>query len=332
MAKHDIFSVHGFPPLKIRKLKKRKKIEEDPHVKSLVRSKLLLNKELNVLLAETITLSDGISRLLQLVNRKFPEGVLSLTISDFMFIFGGNKEFFEFRKGDLANLILHSLATRNKKINKNLIVKFNERLFQRLVESSDKIQDKVIAFEKKFGVKLNILDHVPIFLCKKCKNLFCVNKFERGTCAKCSEEINSATKTEQRPIALLNPNVKVFFRQNWWLEEGVARLLKKRNFQVKVGVYVLGFSGVEHEIDILAIKKSDHIRVVCECKDKEVNNSDVLLFMGKMREIGYNKGFLFTTSNEVSKSVRELAEEYNIRIIDSVLEAGEEELLRKMGF
>ncbi len=126
---------------------------------------------------------------------------------------------------------------------------------------------------------------------------------------------------------MINSNVKTFFRQNWWLEEGVSYLLRRLNFQVKTGVYVLGASCVEHEMDVLGNKKEGYRGLACECKSTDIDSSDIFTLAGKMREIGYNEGILFTISEKVDEDMKKLAKAFSIKIIDSVLKKEEKEII-----
>jgi hypothetical protein len=89
--------------------------------------------------------------------------------------------------------------------------------------------------------------------------------------------------------------------------------------QTRVGYDVLGNSGVWHEIDIIAYCKNDNYRFFCECKNSEINEKDVFIFSGKMIDIGGTRGYILTTSNNISDKISRLARSKNIDVIKGVL-------------
>ena len=70
MVDYEIYNINGLPPLKIRRMQDRDALEKNPHVKSLIDTRLLLNKELNILLNNLINISDRILLFIKYLNKK----------------------------------------------------------------------------------------------------------------------------------------------------------------------------------------------------------------------------------------------------------------------
>jgi len=100
--------------------------------------------------------------------------------------------------------------------------------------------------------------------------LLCHLVFERGTALR---------------INLHLPRVKIreIWNRNIWLEDYVSRLLQSMQWKTWSHAYVLGSSGVRHEIDVLGVKGS--YVLVCECKTGDVARQDVFNFWAKAYDI-----------------------------------------------
>lgn len=117
---------------------------------------------------------------------------------------------------------------------------------------------------------------------------------------------------------------------NYWLEFAIDYILKRKKLITLVGYEILGNSGVCHEIDNIAYCPNENYRFFCECKNSEVKESDIFIFSGKMIDIGGNKGYIFTTSENVSDEIKRLARSKNIDIIENVLNKDLDVLLNEI--
>lgn len=88
----------------------------------------------------------------------------------------------------------------------------------------------------------------------------------------------------------VDPDLAQAWQQNLWFEEYVAGLLWSLEWKIWTHVHVLGMSGILHEIDVLAIKKSFIICV--ECKTGKVAREDVFNFSIKMSDLKAHIGVL----------------------------------------
>ncbi len=111
-----------------------------------------------------------------------------------------------------------------------------------------------------------------------------------------------------------------------WLEYGVEKIFEDLGYKTACGVYILGASGVYHEVDLLAEHVGQYKRVVVECKNTEISLDDVFKLFGKMSDLGCVYGYIFSTSIGKDRDVKKLAISKNIAIIEGVLEKDKESL------
>jgi len=199
-------------------------------------------------------------------------------------------------------------------------------LNKKIIEVSNNIQDSISDFEEKRKEELSILSSTNIHFCKNCANIISLDKFKKVNCV-CGEKINKISQLNQTTIYHFNKRLIDFIEQNYWLEHGVDYLLRRKNFLTLVGQKVLGHSGVWHEIDNIATSKKENFRFFGECKNREVKESDIFIFSGKMADVGCSRGYVFTTSEKVSKEIVRLARSKNIDIATGVLTRETEDLL-----
>lgn len=84
------------------------------------------------------------------------------------------------------------------------------------------------------------------------------------------------------------PSIRSVWNQGRWFEEQVARILRSLGWQTWVGAYVLGTSGILHEVDILGIKKGT---ILCgECKTGRVKREHTFNFWTKMGDTKSHRG------------------------------------------
>lgn len=344
--------LHSPPNLKLPALKYIKKtarelVENDPRVQNLTRSNLLLDYNLNGLLYKIKELTEEINKILEIAKECFKKPNLddhslyslpyrysfSTTLHQHNRIRIRSKRIGTFR---LIRKLRHATKKQRIEIEKELKEKlekerkdYNLKIRRRLREKSNKVNNLLDSFEIKKKIALDILVGHPVYFCKKCKSLISIDRFHSVNCI-CDEKINSINKTENIIIHKFNPNTISFISNNLWLEHGIDYLLRKKNFQTMCGVYLLGHSGVEHEIDNVAENIKESIRIFCECKTGPISVADVFIFSGKMLDIGCSRGYIFTNSSDIKREIKQLARSKNISIVESVLKKLEKKLINEI--
>lgn len=188
---------------------------------------------------------------------------------------------------------------------------------------SDKLQEKVEAFESKHRVDLSLLDNHTMYVCPDCKATLGYDKFKKWKCT-CGMEITTASEPEQLAIKSVPPSVNEIVVNNIWLEEGVAYQLRTQNFDVYTGYSVMGGSGVLHEIDVLAEKPKKCVRVFVECKARKLGIVDVFNLAGKMRDTGVAKGIICSTEGNTNIEAVRIGKANGIELFYDVLDKPKE--------
>jgi len=303
------------PALKIDKGTHRMAIESDTAVKSLIQSKLLLDKNLNQLLTHLLGSTKKIKRLSeQLEARVQRYNVNRASLQALKLKSKHNAE----RQESIRQL---EAIFRNEEKTEN------EKLDKKIEEKSGEIQATLDTFEKKYKIKLNILNSAHLFFCVDCSQFINSERFHSTTCL-CGKRLRNPTDCKSTVAFKLSDNTINFIEDNMWLEYGIDYLLRRKGHTTMCGFLVLGHSGLTHEIDNLAEIKKDNLRIFCECKNTDVKVNDVFVFAGKMMDVGCTRGYIFTTSFETKKEVKYLARSKNISIIDQVLERDDAEILK----
>lgn len=287
----------NLPPIKISEREERLIIEQDEKVKSLLKDKILLDKEFNSLIYSILSNTERI--------KKTSEMMLP---SEWVRFF---KDFFK----ETPEKNLSFIKEQNNK-RKNLIIQLDREIIN-ILDS----------FEKNKTKPLNILENHSFILCKQCESLICKDRFKECSCPVCGCSINTNEKYEELPVHIFSERMFKFIESNIWLERGISNLLYEQGFLTKTGIYILGHSGVKHEIDNFAESKKRGFRIIDECKARDIKVSDIFVLSGKMQDTGVSTGYLFTTSSDVNKELIKLARFKNITIIDSILERENEEII-----
>ena len=347
------------PALKIEKTRQRKAIEDDPTVKNLLRSNLLLDFEFNTLYFDILKKSKELLNIISLNEDQlallapeytfhFPPSILrdhpifkiakfeiGINIIKFIMYYEKYKkgedifDIPEDKKKQLEDIF--DIPEDKKRQLDEAILKLRKEIYpnflKQIIEVSNNIQDSISDFEEKREIELSILSSTNVYVCQNCSKIISINKFKPCTCA-CGEKITKISQqVNQISIYHFNKLLIDFVEQNYWLEYGVDYLLRRKNFQTLVGYNVLGHSGVWHEIDNIADIKSENYRILCECKNTKVEVYDIFVFSGKMVDVGCTHGYVFTTSEKISDDAARLARQKNIEIVKGVLTRETEDLL-----
>lgn len=194
------------------------------------------------------------------------------------------------------------------------------KLLEEIISLTANLELLVSDFEVKENFsagQLDILTNLRFFYCKDCYNVVSRKYFRPSTCT-CGKKIASMSEDcIEKTIVKLGERLVKFIEQNMWFEYGVEDLLQKMKYKTACGCDVIGSSGIAHEVDVIAEKKGT--RIMVECKNQELTINHVLIFQGKMVDIGVVWGYMFTISNNVSEDVRKLARSRNIFIVDNIL-------------
>lgn len=329
------------PALEIKKKSDRKAIEDDSKVQNLIKSKLLLDRELNTLLYKIKDLTDEINKILEDLEKNsqyFKESSKEEVYDFYGFLYEVTfPDKFLMEIDELRYKLVTAKTKKEKKgyfkrleeIYMDGFKRYNSKLKGRLTRKSNQTQKLLDELERKKGINLDILVSIPIYFCQNCKSLIGTERFHSIACV-CGTKINNVSKAEDKTVHLFNEPVFSFVDNDLWLEHGIDYLFRKKDYQTLCGYYVLGHSSMSHEIDNIVENYKDNIRIFCECKNTSITVNDVFNFSGKMLDVGCSRGYIFTTFSGIQKEIRHLARSKNISIIDSVLKKSEEQIMNEI--
>lgn len=354
-AGYDLHTPKGLTPLAIRPKSDREEVLADEGVQSLRETKELLltnacqdflakGIERNSLVvrqsdwgagADRLFASCLLSTLWQKDNRSFSDNVIQW--SDVL----GKDEpenpwAIEFRETsrERRNQWVHYLndyvqreSKQSTEVNDFLVnfsKKSNEFLLKQREHASNDLEELVDQFEADHKISLAVSTPLVLYVCPDCRAVVSEGKFRKDKCS-CGHEIVRPSKVEKVSLCQIRPAVISFYRENMWLEEGVAYQFKRLNFEPTTGCNILGSSGIWHEIDVLAEAPTRGIRTACECKNRKLVLGDVYVFHCKLRDIGISRGILVSTIGETAGDVLLAAEPNGIKICSSALDKSADE-------
>lgn len=167
-----------------------------------------------------------------------------------------------------ASIRRRSLIQSTEGIEPKLLDLYKRRLtgYKELVKiSSDtirKIQNEL---------KLYLAQPQDLYFCKKCDAyLGPIDETLPNKCQACQEpatgKANSTTSFRLIDDGMHN------YLQGSWVQDYVARLLRKAGWKIWTECLVMGASGVSHQIDLLAVHEATGRVMIAECKTQAVSD------------------------------------------------------------
>ncbi|MFA6407302.1 MAG: restriction endonuclease [Candidatus Paceibacterota bacterium] len=301
----------------------RNRVESNPAVKELIDCGLLLTKELNTLLLGFLIKNRRIQELITAPTTINDKDWSEKDTTEVIKIY--DEQTIGKSKDEGKKILTHLIDNHQKKI-------ASEKRKKRKVEIksiSDDLEDELSNFRTLKNLNISTLIHTNLYYCPDCAEIFRKDTFYSGKCY-CGKQLSRVSETNQDSIACISDDVEIFVKNNMWLEHGVERQFSINGYNTACGVNIMGSSGVSHEVDVLAESASKNKRIIGECKNREIDISDVFKLYGQMADTGCNIGFIFSTGvvqdPQKSRQVFRLASSKNIRIIDGILENTSERL------
>jgi len=323
------------PPLRINRRAARLGIEESPDVKALIETKLLLDPAFIAVVAELLTRTKQMAKEVENAQREdFDLSTLNLAVGTSLVLPPSGLVTQIVSSSPSVNLssqYWQECSTRilNPEDFKKWVIEERAKTVRQVIAISNDIQNKVSGFESERHREFPILITTTLYVCRECSRIVSAESFHALRC-QCGREISTIESVLQVPIRQLGQNMTRFIESNYWLEHGVAHVLRQKNIDTLVGLEVLGHSGVWHEIDVIGESRQLNYRILCECKNSDLKAGDVFTFFGKMSDIGCTRGYMFTTNSEVSLLIFRLARSKNISIVANVMQRPSSELIGEL--
>lgn len=198
---------------------------------------------------------------------------------------------------------------------KSKIQSLIDKLSKYISTKNDEILEKSNDLQKNFSLQIKLTDTLNVFSCN-CGNIFLETLPSNKKCPFCNENLD-IRNCQKGAINVLSEDFKKFIEYNIWLEEGVAKIFRKHDFQTFVRLNIKGKSGIYHEVDILAHTKN--IFLVAECKNTDIKLENVYSTFSKSIDIGTHSSFLIGVG-ECKDDALKFGKTHNIVIIPNILE------------
>lgn len=157
-----------------------------------------------------------------------------------------------------------------------------------LVKRDRKLQE--LGQEVKGLTGLDMLEPTVVIFCPHCKWILSIGEFKGPLkCGNCGKEA-SRSQGKRIPVHRVSHPIRRVWGAGLWFEAYVARLFRTLGWKTWLKVYIMGSSGVSHEIDVLAIKGGNI--AVTECKTGRVSRNDVFNFLTKTQDLKVHLGLI----------------------------------------
>ncbi len=166
------------------------------------------------------------------------------------------------------------------------------------------------------------------FFCKDCISYICgQNDILPFKCPVCGGSLLPQT------VTYLDRGVSDYLNGKWF-EDYVANLLRKVNWETWCHGSILGASGSQHPLDILAINRSSSKIIVIECKtsEKSFDDKDILSFITRCEDIRCYKG-LFLVLEECRKDFQDkkmLEKISGLAFVDGLMGLSDQKIINKL--
>jgi len=299
-------------PLKCKKRSKRENIESKKDFQAFWKKDLLLDsKHFIPQLNQVSSWTEEMKKTIENWPSADNKGKFYQIMPRLFDMLGGKNDFERF-----INFFYHLDRDIDKDGDIEKIRKFNDMIISELDKVSCKMDDWETQHINRED-EVSLLETFPLYLCPTCKSFISEGQFVSTDCF-CGESISRSRDTEKRSFKKLNSTLYDLVNHNWHLEYAFGRLLKKLSFDsVSCGVDVLGSSGINHEIDVIAEDKSKEKRAFCECKTENINYNHLLKFNQQCEDIGVNYKIFVSTGDISSERERRFANTYNILLVDN---------------
>lgn len=177
---------------------------------------------------------------------------------------------------DFADLMKEELF--KKAVQKNL-----EKIKQEVIKRNIEIKD--IERETRFFLAKNF----PLYFCRGCIS-YLANSSDSlpDSCKFCGKDTEEDRQTFTR---FLDARI-ISYLNGFWLEDYIAKILKRMGWKIWCHGSVMGSSGIYHPIDILAISPDGKI-LVAECKSGGFGTKDIFNFSAQYFDIKNPYGLFF---------------------------------------
>lgn len=279
----------------------RQAITDSPFLDSLSKCDALLDKEMNSDLTDLNSIDSQIRSILEKIREIGEEDDLrKISVS----LYGSGGPFSSKEAGKKA--LASGIKTVMKPLAKTL------RNSQRTLPSRlEQFKQQYVRNHRRYPLPIDVR---VLYRCPGCNMIFV--ELNRTSCHVCDRPINR--RRDSFSIQLLDSAMKSYIEKNVWLEDAVARAMRKAHFKdVISGATIAGRSGFHHEVDVLGTLEGKV--VVCECTTASGGLDKISSLFRIKTDLAAHWGLLVSVG-EVPRDVGMFAKTYDISVVANVLE------------
>jgi len=183
------------------------------------------------------------------------------------------------------------------------------------------ISNKLLEISRFFGVKFTNIKKVTF--CNDCN--FLVSEKEIFETLKCPICEKSITRSFTRDYDFLNQKIFIYLKGDWF-SDYIARLFRSNEWETWTNLYILGASGIIHEIDLLAIHRKTKETLIGECKTGKIGRKDVFTFSTKSQDTSSTFAYFFNIQEISEIDTRKFMNRNGILFVDDIPSKKESEL------
>lgn len=202
------------------------------------------------------------------------------------------------------------------------------RIFKEIQDDVVLVGKKIIGLEKAMG--LYLAQNNNLYFCNKCGTYLADSPDTLPEeCSLCHEK----TEWEKyiKTIRFLDTKT-ISYINGPWFEDYVAKLLEKIGWKTWTHGSVMGSSGVDYQIDVLAINPVNGRVIIGECKTGDVAKEHVFYLSAQYHDIKSTYGFMFSYKAVVkTRLVNYMERTAGLCLLDNLQDADDETIIKKVG-
>lgn len=140
---------------------------------------------------------------------------------------------------------------------------------------------------------------------------------------------NKVTRSSNQEFHVLKNEIAYYLKGNWFADY-LAKLLRKIGWKTWTNLYILGNSGIPHEIDILAISPNGGFILLAECKTGNPSREEIFTLSTKSNDIRSTFCFLYTLSEIKERDSKHFMEKTRIEYIENAIQKKDEDILKEI--
>lgn len=202
-----------------------------------------------------------------------------------------------------------------------------KRRFEHIKRSVVSIGGQIGGLEK--DMNLYLAKDYYLYFCSNCDTYLADSPETLPiNCRYCGEE--ASWGESNKTVRFLDGEVAGYL-DGLWFEDYIAKFLKMIGWKTWCHGHIMGSSGVDYQIDVLAINSSDGRVLVGECKSGQLAGKDVFNFSAQYFDIKSNYGFFFSLKGASDPRLKEYMKRTpGLCLLDGLESTSDEDMIKKI--